>query len=227
MRDQLVEFFDKKGLFNCGQHGLRKGRSCLSQLLAHQQEYIMDSLEEGSNVDTCIYLDFAKAFDKVDHGIVMHKLSSMGIKGKLGKWIHSFLHGRFQRVAVNGTRYVKSCSACTCTYCSCVPQGLVLGPFLFLALISDIDTNVEHSITSSFADDTRVTRKVKTHEDTELLQEDLNTIYRWAAENNMLFNESKFEALRYGSNNNIKEHTNYNTTQGPIDFKSDLCDLWA
>ncbi|KAK3860036.1 hypothetical protein Pcinc_033886 [Petrolisthes cinctipes] len=82
-------------------------------------------------------------------------------------------------------------------------------------------------VTSSFADDTRVTRKMNrpTQEDTVLLQEDLNTIYRWAAENNMLFNESKFEALRYGSNNNIKEHTYYNTTQDPIDVMSDLRDL--
>lgn len=217
IREQLTNFFDKKGLFNCGQHGFRKGRSCLSQLLAHQ-EYIMDNLEEGNNVDV-IYLDFAKAFDKVDHGVLLHRLSSLGIRGNLGRWIHSFLHNRVQQVAVNGTLSERS------PVKSGVPQGSVLGPFLFLALISNIDADVRHSVTSSFADDTRIARKVKTDEDAALLQEDLNTIYSWATKNNMMFNESKFEVLRYGNDISIKENTSYNTNQGPIEVKNSLCDL--
>ncbi|KAK3880328.1 hypothetical protein Pcinc_015207 [Petrolisthes cinctipes] len=60
----------------------------------------------------------------------------MGIKGNLGKWIHSFLHRQYQWVAVNETLFEKS------PVRSSIPQGSVLGPFLFLALISDIDTNV-------------------------------------------------------------------------------------
>lgn len=217
IRDRLVDFFEKQELFNNGQHGFRKGRSCLSQLLAHQ-EFVLDSLEEGGNVDV-VYLDFAKAFDKVDHGVLLHKLSSLGIKGNLGMWIHSFLHGRSQRVAVDGTLSERSHVS------SGVPQGSVLGPFLFLALISDIDTGVKNSVMSSFADDTRVTRKINSEADTVLLQEDLNAVYKWAAENNMLFNEAKFEALRYGSNNVIKENTCYSTTQGTIDVKLNLRDL--
>ena len=64
------------------QHGFRGRRSCLSQLLEHQDR-ILSILEEDSNVNS-IYLDFAKAFDKVDTGILCHKLREMGIGGKLG-----------------------------------------------------------------------------------------------------------------------------------------------
>ena len=61
----------------------------MSQLLQHQDE-ILSSLEEGANLDS-IYLDFSKAYDKVDHGILLHKLKAMGISGKVGRWIMVFL----------------------------------------------------------------------------------------------------------------------------------------
>lgn len=71
LRNSLVEFMDKKDLYNYSQHGFRKGCSCLSQLLAHH-DYILHFLANGFNVDT-VYLDFAKAFDKVDFNIVLEK----------------------------------------------------------------------------------------------------------------------------------------------------------
>ena len=64
MRYTLVIYLDQNNLFNTTQHGFRKGRSCLSQLLAHYDE-ILSLIENGLNVDV-VYLDFAKAFDKVD-----------------------------------------------------------------------------------------------------------------------------------------------------------------
>ena len=67
---------------NNGQHGFRKHRSCLSQLLVHH-EGILENIREGNNADV-IYLDFAKAFDKVDHGILLHKLRNHGIRGPVG-----------------------------------------------------------------------------------------------------------------------------------------------
>ena len=79
----MVKFLENSGAMNINQHGFRNGRSCLSQLLAHY-DFILSKLETGQNVDV-IYLDFAKAFDKVDHGVLLHKLNSLGIKGKLGK----------------------------------------------------------------------------------------------------------------------------------------------
>ena len=107
----------------------------------------MDILSRGSNVDT-IYLDFAKAFDKVDHGIVLKKLSLLGIRGQLLEWIKSFLSSRSQTVLVNGVLSEPA------PVTSGVPQGSVIGPLLFLILIGDIDQNVAQSFLSSFADDT-------------------------------------------------------------------------
>ena len=86
-----------------------------------------------------VYLDFAKAFDKVDHGVLLHKLRQVGVKGKLGTWIHGFLTGRTQKVFVEGAQ--SSSSEVT----SGVPQGSVLGPLLFIIMIGDINKEVHHS----------------------------------------------------------------------------------
>ena len=100
IRNYLVKFLDETNAFNVNQHGFRVGRSCLSQLLTHYDN-IISLLEKGVNVDT-IYLDFAKAFDKVDHSIVLKKLTLLGIRGKVLSWIESFLTNRTQKVMVNG-----------------------------------------------------------------------------------------------------------------------------
>ena len=68
--------------------------------------YVLSYLEKENNVD-CLYLDFAKAFDKVDHGILSHKLRKIGITGRLGKWIYSFLTKRTQVVVANGAKSSK------------------------------------------------------------------------------------------------------------------------
>ena len=86
---------------NPKQHGFRSGRSSLSRLLEHHNK-ILEELEKSNNVYV-IYLDFAKSFDKVDHGILLNKLKKIGINGKIGVWLHNFISNRQQCVAVNGT----------------------------------------------------------------------------------------------------------------------------
>ena len=86
---------------NPKQHGFRSGRSCLSQLLEHHNK-ILKELEKSNNVDVT-YLDFAKASDKVDHGIWLNKIKKIGINGKIGVWIYNFISNRQQCLAVNGT----------------------------------------------------------------------------------------------------------------------------
>ena len=123
------------------------GRSCLRQLIAHF-DHITRLLESGQNVDV-VYLDFAKAFDKVDFLVTMRKLHSFGISGMLGQWVYSFLTERKQAVIVNGAKSNLS------EVSSGVPQGSVLGPLLFLVLIGDIDKDITSTFVSSFADDTK------------------------------------------------------------------------
>ena len=79
-----------------------------------------------------IYLDFAKAFDKVDHNILCHKLKKLGITGKVGVWIKEFLTGRFQQVSANGSL------SDSVPVILGIAQGTVLGPILFIIMISDL-----------------------------------------------------------------------------------------
>ena len=208
LRNKIVSFFQEHDLFNDSQHGFTLGRSCLSQLLAFHDK-ILNVLEQGLNVDT-VYLDFAKAFDKVDHRIVLKKLSILGIRGKVLSWIESFLMSRTQSVVVNG---VLSPGA---PVISGVPQGSVIGPLLFLVLISDIDANIALSFLSSFADDTRLSRAVAGVTDASALQTDMEAVYQWAKDNNMTFNDLKFEMLRFGPDTTLKICTNYTSPDGAI-----------
>ena len=100
----LVDFLDFKNLMDKNQHGSRSGRSTLSQLLLHHNR-LLEALENGENIDA-IYLDFAKAFDKVDHDLLLEKLKSLGVKGKVGMWIQSFLKNRHQQVLVDGKTFL-------------------------------------------------------------------------------------------------------------------------
>ena len=204
--------------FNDNQHGFRSKRSCLSQLLSHYNE-ILKGMEEGGNIDT-VYLDFSKAFDKVDIGILCKKMKDMGIHGSLAIWIYNFLTNRKQVVIANGAKSSVS------EVKSGVPQGTVLGPLLFLIMINDIDDEISESLISIFADDTRLTRVIKKEEDLEAFQEDLEKLYKWAETNNMAFNGTKFEPLRHGHNEELKTCSNYMTPNAKdiIDEKDVLRD---
>ena len=142
---------------NDSQHGIRSGCSTLSQLLAHFAK-ILKGLERGDDVNI-VYLDFAKALDKVNFRVVLKKLKSLGIRGKLGRWIHCFLTGRTQKIVVGGA------SSSIKEVISGIPQGSVLGPLLFLIMIGDIDKSVVTAFLSSFSGDARVGHGVKTEED--------------------------------------------------------------
>lgn len=218
LRKNIIQHLEMNNLLNPSQHGFRAGRSCLSQLIAHYDK-ILELLDNGANVDV-IYLDFAKAFDKLDFTITLEKLKALGINGRVGQWLHSFLTDRVQAVVVNGAKSQPA------PVISGVPQGSVIGPLLFLILIGDIDKDIFNSFLSSFADDTRIGRAVSTPADAKLLQDDLNHVFKWAEENNMLFNDKKFEIIRYGNNTNLKESTNYvsntGTTIQPKDCTKDL-----
>ena len=185
----MMFYLSRNQLYNETQHGFRKNRSTQTNLIEYY-ESLLHQLECNQVVDS-IYLDFSKAFDKCDHGIILDKLSALGIAGKLLRWIEDFLRNRQQMVVIKGHK------SDPVQVTSGVPQGSVLGPLLFLVLIYDITEGITTSILTSFADDTKVWKGISADFDTQQLQNDLVTIYSEAVANNMQFNDKKFQAIRF------------------------------
>lgn len=183
----MMTYFDLYNILSPQQHGFRSKHSCETQLIGFTQE-IADNLELGQQSDVII-MDFSKAFDKVDHHKLIHKLKHLGIDSKVTSWIHSFLYNRSQQVLVEG-----KCSD-RLPVLSGVPQGSVLGPCLFLAYINDLPNSIQ-SRARLFADDTIVYLTVKSKSSAESLQQDLHSLESWEREWSMEFNPDKCEVLR-------------------------------
>ena len=202
LRKEIVKYLEDNNLTNVTQHGFTARKSTISQILSYLDD-VYRKLEEGVEVDA-VYLDFAKAFDKVDHGILLKKLYRLKIQGRILKWIGSFLRDRVQRVRVGN---VLSDPA---RVTSGVPQGSVLGPVLFLVMMIDIDSNINNSSLGSFADDTKVWGDVdaqSVEQGVTNIQDDLNSLYLWARNNNMVFNDKKFQGLSFGISGRSPHYT--------------------
>ena len=187
IRKTIVKHLEENQIICKNQHGFMKGRSCLTQLIVHI-DTILKNFLEGNDTDS-LYLDFAKAFDKVDHKILLNKLHACGIRGKLLEWLKSYLSNRHQTVVVNGAQSYPA------EVKSGVPQGTVLGPILFLIYINDLSQCIKHSLVSHFADDTRILKAITCSNDVALLQEDLHETIAWSTKNKMVLNEDKFELI--------------------------------
>ena len=136
-----------------------------------------------------LVMDFAKAFDKVNHSLLIHKLQRYGIRGEVKAWIEDFLRDRTQAVVVNGTKSE------TAPVRSGVPQGSVLGPCLFLVYINDLPDSLTGSA-RLLADDTAAYSVVKSQADQSLLQKDLDQLAVWEKRWDMVFHPGKCTTLQ-------------------------------
>ena len=151
------------------QYGFQRGKSTTSQLL-HVLHNIHTMLEKRCQVDT-VYFDFAKAFDKVSHHLLLLKLQKFGIKGNLLHWFKNYLSGRFQRVTVLGV------TSRPLPVLSGVPQGSIL---LFLIYVNDLPKTVSPgTAVSMFADDTKCHCPICNLQDKEILQTELDNVASW------------------------------------------------
>ena len=181
------------------QHGFRKGRSCETQLIEFVDD-ISKNLQEGHQTDILI-MDFAKAFDKVNHSLLIHKLRYYGIDGKTTRWIQNWLEDRQQTVVLDGV------SSEAVSDDSGVPQGSVLGPGLFLFYINDLQSRLTSKV-RLFADDTIIYLTIANEDDASTLQEDLNKLGQWENEWCMKFHPDKCNVLRV-TNKTKKTEANY------------------
>ena len=141
----MTNYFTENNVITPYQSGFVSGDSTVNQLLYLSNEF-SKALDEGKEIRV-IFCDISKAFDRVWHRGLIHKLRSAGISGSLLDWLSNYLENRQQRVCLQN---------CTSTWRSInagVPQGSILGPLLFLIFINDIVNNII-GIIQLYADDT-------------------------------------------------------------------------
>ena len=184
----IMRHLEQHGILTDAQHGFRKQRSCETQLIITLQD-LAKTVDDRGQSDV-VLLDFSKAFDKVPHKRLMHKLQHYGIRSNLHSWISDFLRDRTQAVVLENGR------SDTAPVQSGVPQGSVLGPTLFLLYINDLpDYIVNGSSVRLFADDCVLYRRINRPEDAILLQEDLEALQEWEKDWLMEFHPQKCQIL--------------------------------
>ena len=213
IRKNVMDHLLSIGALSDEQHGFREKKSCMTNVL-EALEFITKAVDDGLPVDE-IFLDFKKAFDKVNHELLLYKLDKMGIKGNVLSWISSFLNDRMQRVRVNGS--YSSWTSVT----SGVPQGSVLGPLLFLAFINDMPSNISTNC-KLFADDSKIYGIVDSMENIQKLQDDLNKCYDWSKIWKMDFHPTKCKILHFGHKNGEHQYNIGKNSITPVNFEKDL-----
>jgi hypothetical protein len=160
---QLLEFLRNKNVVPINQHGFIPGRSAITNLLTSCNQWTK-LLDTGKTVDI-VYLDFSKAFNRVPHSLLLHKLERYGINGHALNWIATFLSSGTFAVKVGSVLSDKK------LVISGVPQGAVLGPLLFTLYTSDLLARLQCPF-AAYADDVKIFRSSNECRDINKLQID-------------------------------------------------------
>ena len=194
----LYRYLVKYKLLHLSQSGFRSSHSCHTALIKLIDQWLK-AIDDGDFTGV-IYLDFKKAFDLVDHLILLQKLQIYKVSHSSCIWFKSYLSDRLQQV-VKG-----SIKSNLLEIKQGVPQGSILGPLLFLVFINDLPLHVEHSNTDLYADDTTL-HFTYSNIDTihKKLQDDLDIIQLWCSNNKMKINPTKTTSMLIGSHQKLSK----------------------
>ena len=150
---------------------------------------LTNAIENGEYV-IGIFLDFSKAFDTVNHDILLEKLEHYGIRGCALSWFRSYLSNRPQYVTYNGTTFMSQTIKCG------VPQGTILGPLLFLIYINDLGNVCINTMPLLFVDDTNLfASRTNIIQLQDAVTNDLNSIAEWLKVNRLSLNIKKTQFM--------------------------------
>ena len=189
---QLYHYLDSNKLLLGCQSGFRSLHSTLTALLEATDAWSVN-IDNGL-LNGVVFIDLTKAFDTIDHKIILRKMSYLGVDQAAIKWFSSYLSGRTQRCSVNGKLSTARTLRCG------VPQGSILGPLLFLIYINDLPNSLRDAVPRMFADDTNLTLSAKTlTELKQALTPELNNLSCWLKANRLSLNVAKTELMIIGS----------------------------
>ena len=219
IRDAIHDHMISNALYSDKQFGFINARSTTLQML-HVLDIWTKILDQGGTLDV-VYCDFMKAFDKVPHERLLHKIQQYGITGNILGWIKSFLANRTQQVCINNTLSEKA------PVTSGIPQGSVLGPLLFVLYINDLPGEVDKdTFLYLFADDTKVFREIDSQADNSIIQRDINNLKRWSDQWLLKFHPQKCVSMTIcnKSEPGLAEKTKREYHMGNYKLKSSDCE---
>ena len=181
---QLYDYFRNNDLFYDSQYGFLKNHSTEYAAMELTDKVLKDIDER--NISLAIFMDLSKAFDTLDHSILINKLAYYGIHGAALRWFTSYLTGRSQYVEIDGV------SSNILLLSTGVPQGSILGPLLFLIYMNDIPNCTEHFNFILYADDTTLNNTVQIPSLSPVdINNELAKVYDWLAVNKLSLNVRK------------------------------------
>ena len=198
MHNKIMNFLELNNSIHENQYGFRSGRSCEHALLTAQQT-LLDSLSKHQ-VSLLLLIDFSKAFDMVDHKILLDKLENYGIRGMALKWLKSYLENRTQFVTIDGI------DSSTKQMEYGVPQGSILGPLLFVIYINDLPNISKFAKFIMYADDANIilTGKniVEINEQLMVIRDELE---KWVGHNGLALNLKKTKYMIFSRQQTEKQ----------------------